>query len=88
MAPRELPGVRYRSAGGDTLDNAAGADAACGSRSPGAAALLPETPLLPGSINHVSLLNAVFQKGEIMICVLDIYLALPDAFPKPLLEGE
>lgn len=80
--------MRYRSSDGDAPDNGAGACAACGSHSPGAAALLPETLLLPRSINHVSLLNAVFQKGEVMICVLDIYPPLPDAFPKPLLEGE
>lgn len=29
-----------------------------------------------------------FQEGEITICVLDTYVALPDAFPKPFLEGE
>jgi len=34
-----------------------------------------------------ALLNTVFQKGEAMACVLDIYLALPNAFPKALLEG-
>jgi len=43
--------------------------------------------LLPRLVNHVSLPNAVFQKGEIMICVLRVYLSLPDAFPKRLLEG-
>lgn len=80
--------MRYRSGDGDEPDNGAGARAACGSHSPGAAAPQPETLLLPRSINRVSLLNAVFQKGEVMNCVLDIYRALPDAFPKPLLEGE
>lgn len=80
--------MHYGSGDGDALGNAAGARAAGGSHSSGAAALQPETLLLPGSINHVNLLNAVFQKGEVTICALDIYLALPDAFPKPLLEGE
>lgn len=80
--------MRYGSGDGDAPGNTAGARAARGSRSPRAAALQPAMLLLAGSVNHISLLNAVFQKGEIMICVLDIYLALPDAFPKPLLEGE
>lgn len=73
---------------GNTPDNATGAYAAHGRHSPQAAELQPETLLLQRSINHVSLLNAVFRKGETTICVLDICLALLDAFPKPLLEGE
>lgn len=62
MAPQELPRVCYHGGDGVVLDNASGALAARGSHFPGAAVRQPETWLLLRSINHVSLLNAVFKR--------------------------